>query len=101
MTDLDATLAAIDAAIGCQHCAGPLDGSPSPDFCSDTCQTAWHAARADPPPAREQIRASREGAEAGVALDSWMATLNRTAQQAAARSWSPLLAALRRLGTRR
>lgn len=48
MTDLDATLAAIDDAISCQHCTGPLDGSPSPDFCSEECQTAWHTARAQP-----------------------------------------------------
>jgi hypothetical protein len=36
----------IDAAVGCQQCGAPLDGSPSDDFCSDDCQTAWHSARA-------------------------------------------------------
>lgn len=49
MTDLDTTLAAIDAAISCQHCTAALDeDSPSPDFCSQDCQTAWHATRAQP-----------------------------------------------------
>ncbi|CRK59057.1 hypothetical protein [Alloactinosynnema sp. L-07] len=38
----------IDAAIGCQHCGGTLDGSPSGDFCSPDCQQGWHAARTDP-----------------------------------------------------
>jgi hypothetical protein len=40
-------LAAIDAALSCQHCGGPLGVSPSADFCSDGCQQAWHAARSD------------------------------------------------------
>jgi hypothetical protein len=47
MRDLDTTLAAIDAAVGCQRCGGPL-GDLSPDFCGEGCQTAWHAARAKP-----------------------------------------------------
>lgn len=38
-------LARIDAAVGCQQCAGPLGDSPSDDFCSTECQNAWHAAR--------------------------------------------------------
>lgn len=40
-------LAAIDAALCCQHCGGPFGVSPSADFCSDDCQQAWHAARSD------------------------------------------------------
>jgi hypothetical protein len=43
----DDILAAIDAAVGCQHCGGPLGDSPSDDFCSAAHQQAWHAARAD------------------------------------------------------
>lgn len=43
--DLDSTLAAIDAAIGCQRCAGPLGDSPDRDFCGELCWTEWHAAR--------------------------------------------------------
>lgn len=39
----DDFLARLDAAIGCQHCTGPLGASPSDDFCSDACQRAWHA----------------------------------------------------------
>ena len=42
---LDDTLAAIDAAVGCQQCGRPLDGSVSDDFDTEECQTAWHAAR--------------------------------------------------------
>lgn len=38
----------IDAAIGCQHCKGPLGDSPSGDFCTPKCQTRWHAARSEP-----------------------------------------------------
>lgn len=44
MTDMDSTLAAIDTALGpqqCAQCGGALDGSPSPDFCSEACQTVW------------------------------------------------------------
>lgn len=41
-------IAAIDHATGCHHCGGPLDGSPSDDFCSQTCQAAWQAARTEP-----------------------------------------------------
>jgi len=43
---LDDTLAAIDAAVGCQQCGRPLDGSVSDDFDTEECQTACHAARA-------------------------------------------------------
>ncbi len=43
---LDDTLAAIDAAVGCQQCGRPLDGSVSDDFDSEECQAEWHAARA-------------------------------------------------------
>ena len=41
-------IAELDAAIGCQQCGGPLDSSPSDDFCSPSCQTAWSAARTQP-----------------------------------------------------
>jgi len=36
-------LAAIDAAVGCQHCGGPLGDSPSDDFCSELCQATYAA----------------------------------------------------------
>ncbi len=42
---LDDTLAAIDAATGCQQCGGPLGDSPSDDFCGENCQAAWRAER--------------------------------------------------------
>jgi hypothetical protein len=42
---LQDTLAAIDAATGCQWCQGPLGKSPSADFCSQECQEAWHQSR--------------------------------------------------------
>lgn len=48
MPDLSSTLAAIDAATGCQQCEAPLGGSPSPDFCSDVCQGAYFEARSVP-----------------------------------------------------
>ncbi|MGW4114801.1 hypothetical protein ACWEFJ_28335 [Actinosynnema sp. NPDC004786] len=48
MTDI---IDLIDAAIGCGHCGGDLGDSPSFDFCSDECQTTWHAQRADVPEA--------------------------------------------------
>lgn len=38
-------LDAIDAAIGCQQCGGPLGASPSDDFCGEGCQRTWAAAR--------------------------------------------------------
>jgi hypothetical protein len=41
-------IAAIDHATGCQQCGGPLDGSPSDDFCDQDCQAAWSAARTVP-----------------------------------------------------
>lgn len=31
----------------CFQCHGPLGSSPSDDFCSDSCQTAWHSKHAD------------------------------------------------------
>ena len=40
-------LDAIDQAVGCQQCGGPLGDSPSDDFCSPEHQTAWHAQHAD------------------------------------------------------
>ena len=43
---VEETLAAIDAAVGCQQCGKPLNGSVSDDFDSEECQAAWHAARA-------------------------------------------------------
>lgn len=45
MTDI---LDRIDQAIGCHECHGPLGASPSDDFCSEWCQTAWRAGRVDP-----------------------------------------------------
>jgi hypothetical protein len=38
-------LDAIEAAIGCQHCQGPLGDSPSGDFCREEHQKAWSAGR--------------------------------------------------------
>ena len=46
---VDETLAAIDAAVGCQQCGKPLAGSVSDDFDTEECQAAWHAARASQP----------------------------------------------------
>ena len=43
---VDETVAAIDAAVGCQQCGRPLRGSVSADFDTEECQAAWHAARA-------------------------------------------------------
>jgi hypothetical protein len=41
-------LDAIDEAVGgCHECGGPLQDSPSDDFCGDGCQQAWHASRVD------------------------------------------------------
>lgn len=40
-------LDAIGAAVGCQQCGRPLGDSPSDDFCRQSCQHAWHGARAD------------------------------------------------------
>ncbi|PXY27420.1 hypothetical protein [Prauserella muralis] len=38
---------AIDRALGCLQCGGPLGDSPSTDFCREACQRDWHTARAD------------------------------------------------------
>lgn len=43
MSESHDIVAAIDTAIGCQRCGGTLATSPSDDFCTDECQTAWHA----------------------------------------------------------
>lgn len=44
MDATDPTMAAINAALGCAHCGSLLGPSaPSPDFCSEECQTAWLA----------------------------------------------------------
>ncbi|HYQ69050.1 hypothetical protein [Actinophytocola sp.] len=48
-------VAAIDAAIGCQHCEAPLGESPSSDFCCEECQSAWHAAHVHPLPSGELV----------------------------------------------
>ncbi len=46
---LDDLLGRIDALTElCCHCERPLGESPSPDFCSETCQEEWHEARAEP-----------------------------------------------------
>lgn len=44
----------IDAATApaCVVCTGPLDGSPSDDYCGEHCQMVWLAAKAVPLPAR-------------------------------------------------
>ncbi len=44
--DPAASTQAIDRALGCQHCGEPLAGSPSDDFCGETCQEEWHRAQA-------------------------------------------------------
>lgn len=52
MSDITDALSAIDAAIAddhtadCLECRRPRDGSPSADFCSDSCQAAWTARQA-------------------------------------------------------
>jgi hypothetical protein len=48
-------VAAIDAAIGCQHCEAPLGESPSSDFCREECQAAWHAGHGHPLPGGELV----------------------------------------------
>lgn len=50
MTDI---IARIDAALRCRQCPKLLPANRvSDDFCSDDCQRQWHAARAEPIPAR-------------------------------------------------
>lgn len=53
MPDITDALSAIDAAIGdddqapnCLECGSSRAGSPSADFCSDSCQAAWTARQA-------------------------------------------------------
>jgi len=52
MSDITEALSAIDAVIAneppadCLECGRPRDGSPSADFCSDTCQATWTARQA-------------------------------------------------------
>ncbi|MGH3692519.1 MAG: DUF3631 domain-containing protein [Pseudonocardiaceae bacterium] len=53
--DIRATLTTIDNAIGdgdggCRRCGRTLGSSPSPDFCSEDCQRAWHGHHGAPPP---------------------------------------------------
>lgn len=55
MSNVDATLAAIESVVGdqardggCQKCGRPLGPTaPSADFCSEACGTAWRDAQAD------------------------------------------------------
>ncbi|MBV9141308.1 MAG: DUF3631 domain-containing protein [Pseudonocardiales bacterium] len=50
--DISTALTAIDTALGdreCQHCAQPLGTSPSPDFCSESCQRDWYEQRTGTP----------------------------------------------------
>ena len=50
--DLATTLTTIDHMLDtppCQHCGGPRGSSVSDEFCSETCQHAWHTQRAVPP----------------------------------------------------
>lgn len=59
MSTVDATLAAIDSAVGdqehgdvCLKCGDQLGSdAPSADFCSEMCGTAWRTAQADDEPA--------------------------------------------------
>lgn len=37
-------LSDVDAAMGCLHCGGSLEGSPSDEFDSPNCQAAWYQA---------------------------------------------------------
>jgi len=52
MSDITEALSAIDAVIAgeppadCMECGHPRNGSPSADFCSDSCQAAWTARQA-------------------------------------------------------
>lgn len=59
MTTVD-IIEAIDAATGCQQCAGPLGDSPSGDFCGEHCQSSWHASRV-PPLAPEPLSPATPG----------------------------------------
>ena len=48
--DIGTAQTALDAAIGdtyCQRCGQPAGASPSPDFCCEDCQQAWHQAQSD------------------------------------------------------
>jgi len=65
---VDDTLAAIDAAVGCQQCGRPLGGSVSVDFDTEECQTAWHAARASRLPVPVSIRIDIDSAALEVCL---------------------------------
>lgn len=52
---VDTTLSAIDDVIGdtfaaCHQCGRSVAGSVSDDFCCEDCETAWLAARCEPPP---------------------------------------------------
>ena len=40
---------AIDHALGCHRCGGPLGASPDDLFCSEPCQEAWHQSQLIPP----------------------------------------------------
>lgn len=50
-------IAAIDEALGCHECGGPLDGSVDHDFCSEPCHRAWHGRRVGitPEPSLDEI----------------------------------------------
>jgi hypothetical protein len=50
-SDIRTALTAIDATIGnpdCHQCNRPLGMSPSPEFCTEDCQQAWHGQQAIP-----------------------------------------------------
>jgi hypothetical protein len=63
MTTVDATVSAIDDAIGdsagtpgtCCKCGRSLADSPSADFCSENCQTLWRAEHATVHPGHEVL----------------------------------------------
>jgi len=44
----------------CAQCGGQLGTSPSPDFCSDSCQSAWHSKSAIHAIARPARRVSSD-----------------------------------------
>ena len=63
VSDISATLAAIDAAVGCHQCGGELGASPSNDFCSELCSKAWAAGR---------VGATAEDEPLGFYRQRWM-----------------------------
>ncbi len=50
LNNVDNAIGAPAGADGCCKCGGQLDGSVSPDFCSEECQSDWLAVRVTEPP---------------------------------------------------